>query len=47
VFEYSEFLVEVPGKEGEERDEWQDYVGNQRIGAGGEGGGKSTKILVQ
>jgi hypothetical protein len=37
-----EFLVEVAREEGEERDYGEDYVRDERVGAGGECGGEAT-----
>jgi hypothetical protein len=36
-----EFGIEVAGEEGEERDYGQDYRGDERVCAGGEGGGET------
>jgi hypothetical protein len=38
VFEDGKLLVQVAREEGEERDDWQDDVGDERVGAGSEGG---------
>jgi hypothetical protein len=38
-FQDSKLLVEIPGKERKEGDERQNYVGDERVGAGGEGRG--------
>lgn len=36
MFQDGEFLVEVAAEEGEERDQGQDYVGDEGVGDGGE-----------
>ena len=42
MFENSKLLVEIAREEGEERDYGEDYVGDEGVGAGGEGGGDAV-----
>ena len=46
MLQYRELLVQISGKEGEQRDYREDDVGDERVCAGGKGGCETTILSV-